>query len=85
VPVEIDIEWMRAFLDLQTAGGGSTGSSSGASSLVEILPLLFGSPQSSPEAQDALRAVEELRQELVSLRALFDLRSRVETIEDRLL
>lgn len=101
VPVEIDIEWMRALIDLQTASGGG---STGAASLTEILPILFGQPQSSPEAQEALRAVDELRHELAStrtelqslrgliddqaaelagLRGLADLRSRIETLEDR--
>ena len=81
VPVEIDIEWMRALLDLQTASGASTGSSSGASSLIEILPILFGSPQSSPDAQEALRAVDELRNELASTRA--ELQSLRTLIEDQ--
>lgn len=99
-PVEIDIEWMRAFTDLVKAT-----SSDGGASLAELLPLFFATPPSDPVSQEAIRAVDELRNELASakgdmraLRGQIDeqaaeiaalrpdasLRARVEQIEDRL-
>lgn len=99
-PVEIDIEWMRAFTDLVKST-----SSDGGASLAELLPLFFSVPPSDPVSQEAIRAVDELRNELSSarsdtqaLRAQIedqasliaemrrdpDLRNRVEQIEGRL-
>lgn len=99
-PIEIDIEWMRAFTELLRATG--TGSDS---SVADLLPLFFATAPTDPLAQEAIRAVDELRNELASARsdvqnlrgdveALsaqlasprpdIQLRNRVELIEDRL-
>jgi len=63
-PVLIDIEWMRALLGILARTGGA----SGASSFEEYLPALLDSVASDPAAQEALRAVDELRNELASAR-----------------
>lgn len=75
VAVEIDIEWMRAFLELVARTGGTTGSGG----FEDYLPVLLDSIAPDPAAQEAIRAVDELRNELASarnevqtLRALID-------------
>lgn len=60
IPVEIDIEWMRALLGLVERSGGVTGGESFAA----YLPALFDPKPSDPAAEQALRAVDELRNEL---------------------
>lgn len=63
-PVTIDQEWMRALFNLVQRSGGV----SGDEGLGEFVSLLFGSPQTDPAAQEAIRAVDELRHEVASAR-----------------
>ena len=67
-PVEIDREWMLAFLGLLTRTGGITGNTSAGSALDELLPLLM-EPVRDAQTQEAMRAIEELRQELAGARS----------------
>lgn len=101
MPVEIDIEWMRSFLALVDRTGGTTGEAG----FEDLLAMYFDIPPHDQLAQEAVKAVDELRNELASarsdmhrmltiiedqaaelasLRGVYDLRNRVETIEDRL-
>ena len=65
VPVEIDQEWMRSFASLLDRSGGV----SGDTSFAEYLPIFFDVPHTDTSAQEALRAVDELRNELASTRS----------------
>jgi hypothetical protein len=66
-PVEIDYEWLRALTDLVERAGGVTGEQG----LGAFVPLLE-QPARDPAAADALRAVDELRNELASTRQVCD-------------
>jgi len=65
VPVEVDQEWMRSFSALLDRSGGVSGSTAFA----EYLPIFFDVQPTDPALQEALRAVDELRNELASTRA----------------
>ena len=62
VPVEIDMEWMRVMMDLVTRTGGT----SGDTNFSEYLPQFFDTPHTDATAAEAIRAVDELRNELAS-------------------
>lgn len=59
MPVEIDIEWMRAFLNVSNATDTNAGGA-----LDEVLPLLLQDPGADLVAREALQAAEDLRNEL---------------------
>lgn len=84
IPVEIDREWMRAFTDIVTRSGGTSGT--GTDSILESINDLFSTTRpSDAAAQDAARAVDELRNDLASARGeLQAARNRLEQLEDRL-
>lgn len=101
VPVEIAPEWMRALDGLLDRSGGISGSTN----FSQYINQFFDAPPMDAGAQEALRAVDELRHELAfargsvdvlralvddqaqalaELRAVGDLRNRLEQLEDRL-
>lgn len=80
VAIEIDMEWMRALNALL----GVINAAGSDDALVALIGTLATAPASVPEAQNATRAVDELRNEMVSRADVQYLRNRVETIEDRL-
>lgn len=65
VPVEIDMEWMLAFTRLLERTGGV----SGDTNFSEYLPQFFDTPHTDAAAAEAIRAVDELRNELASARS----------------
>lgn len=68
VPVTVDQEWARAFEDLQLRVGGTV-----AMSNVELAEMAMNPPRAiDPQAAEALRAIDELRNELASTRAHLD-------------
>ena len=80
-PVLIDLEWMRALSTLVDRAGGVTGDAS----FEDVAPVLLGAPGTSPEVQDALRAVDELRNELAGARSdIGALRSMVDELTAQL-
>ena len=101
VPVEIDPEWLRSFVDLLNRTGGV----SGDTSFDQYIPMFFETPHTDATAQEAMRCVDELRNELASTRSdlqairsmldqalasiesppASDLRNRIEQIEGRLM
>lgn len=64
VPVEIDIEWMRALSGLLDRTGGVSGSTN----FGEYINQFFDQPHGDPAAQEAIRGVDELRNALESAR-----------------
>lgn len=75
VPVEIDMEWMLALQGLLTRTGGTSGSTS----FETYLPIFFDPPHTDNAGAEAVRAVDELRNELASTRAeLQSLRGQIE-------
>lgn len=64
VPVEIDIEWMRALSGLLDRTGGVSGSTN----FGEYVNQFFDAPPTDPAAQEAIRGVDELRNALESAR-----------------
>jgi len=79
VPVEIDIEWMRALTVLVQRTGGTSGNTSAGSALDDLLPLLMTPQASDPVAQEAIRAIDELRNELSSAKTeVQSLRGQIE-------
>jgi hypothetical protein len=84
VPVEIDAQWMRAFLGLLDRTGGTTGTGGTVSNVDEVMGLLLSLPQDLA-AQEAIRAVDELRNELASTRTdAQTLRSKVDELESQI-
>jgi hypothetical protein len=74
-PVEIDMEWMRVFIELLDRTGGI----SGDTNFSEYLPQFFDAPHTDAAAAEATRAVSELRNELASSRSeLQTIRSLIE-------
>lgn len=65
VPVEIDMEWMRAFIGLVNRTGGT----SGGSGFEDFLASYFDMPPHDQAGQLAIRGVDELRNELASARS----------------
>ena len=65
IPVEVDMEWMLMFTRLFERSGGTSGSTS----FNEYITQFFDAQGTDPALQDAVRAVDELRQELASSRA----------------
>ena len=57
IPVEIDMEWMLAFVRLVERTGGT----SGDSSFIEYINQFFDAPPVDPGVRDAVRAIDELR------------------------
>jgi len=85
-------EFVRFFSDLARRTGGVTAPtntelSSGVADVASSVATLDNedaAPRSNPEAREALRAVDELRNELASLRGDNDgLRRRIEQLEDK--
>ena len=75
IPVQIDMEWMLALSRLFGRSGGV----SGDTSFFQYITQFFDQPLVDSASQEAIRAVDELRNELVSsrgdmqlLRALID-------------
>jgi hypothetical protein len=64
VAVEIDMEWMLVFLRLMERTGGTTGDTN----FIQYINQLFEAPLIDPGLQDAVRAIDELRNELSSAR-----------------
>ena len=84
VPVEIDAQWMRALLGLVDRSGGTTGSGGTTSNVDEVMGLLMSLPQDLA-AQEAMRAVDELRNELASARNDVQVfRAKVEELESQI-
>jgi hypothetical protein len=65
LPVEIDMEWMLAFARLVDRTGGT----SGDTNFSEYINQFFDAPSVDAGTREALRAVDELRNELTSSRA----------------
>lgn len=65
LPVEIDMEWMLAFARLVDRTGGT----SGDTNFSEYINQFFDAPPVDAGTREALRAVDELRNELASSRA----------------
>lgn len=65
VPVEIDIEWMRYLAALVERSGGINGDTN----FIEYINQLFDAPPIDSGLQEALRAVDELRNALSSVRS----------------
>lgn len=59
LPVEIDMEWMLAFARLVERTGGI----SGDSNFSEYINQFFDTPAADPSAREALRGIDELRNE----------------------
>lgn len=98
-------EFTRLFYDFFRRVGSTTAPTNNDLSMhIETLDSEAQMPKSDPSAQEAIRAIDELRNqfsslrsdcdnlrsqilerdaELVGLRSVFDLRSRVEQLEDR--
>lgn len=80
-PVSIDIEWMRALLGMLDRTGGVTGSNGPE----ELATFRMEFAPSDPMTQEAMRAVDELRNELSSARTeIQSLRSQIEEVAAQL-
>ena len=78
VPVEIEMEWMLMLTRLFERSGGTTGSTS----FNEYITQFFDAPGTDPALQDAVRAIDSLRQELASTRGEAQgLRARMDELE----
>lgn len=81
VPVEVDVEWMLTFTRLLERAGGV----SGDTNFNQFINQFFDAPLVDTGLQDAVRAIDELRNELSSARNdVSQLRGRIETLEGRL-
>lgn len=78
-------EFVRFFSDLARRTGGVTApTNTDLANGVTTLDTEDVAPRSNPEAREALRVVDELRNELASLRGDNDgLRRRIEQLEDK--
>lgn len=81
LPVEIDMEWMLAFARLVDRTGGT----SGDTNFSEYINQFFDAPPVDAGTREALRAVDELRNELASSRGdVQALRGLVEELTARI-
>lgn len=86
IEVQQHPEFVRFFFDLfNRVGGVSALSNTDLEAMAQALVDAGAVPSSSPEAQEALRGVEELRQQIASLRGENDrMRSEVEELRAQL-
>lgn len=80
-PVEIDIEWMRAFLGLLSRTGGVSGNTAAGSDINDLLPMLMESAQQDPGTHRQARRISDLEGQISSTNnALRGLSKRIDEL-----